>query len=212
MRWGATKNAVAVYRYLRESLGTVVAVEELTYAVRDGKAVTLALQALEDLHLIHRFGHFVAVFPVYYPGEMQLYEQEEIFLWLQSAEQEVSLDGELNARPIGDMEKLLTLYEACQKDRGRVAPDHDGQSRMSAMRLCRGSTYEQLRPWLVFFLFQPEHFQNLKDRVERFGMSLLTFEKNLNAISQGCAEASHTYGPDRYWQRHLRGDLERFLS
>lgn len=106
--------------------------------------------------------------------------------------------------------RLINLYRALRTDRGLSAAVTPAD-RVAAINLLKGLKYDQIKPLLVIMILDPATFpEALRNKFEKYGATLSTMHRNLNAMQYSLVEYKAMYTSERYWTKHLRGDLRRF--
>jgi hypothetical protein len=204
-----TPRACRAYLDLCRSVGKTIAWSDLGYAdprTRDGD-----LARLEGAGLISRrldIGGIAVCPPPSRP--FATYPDEERTQWHEACW--IPVQERLTSRS-SDMDRLLALYEAICVAWAlpNALPQH--VLRRTARDLTSSNTYEELRPYLVFFMYRPQYFQQLEDIINRFGTTLLTFQKNLGAIVDQATYERIRSGDDDWWLYWLDRDVRaRFCA
>lgn len=204
-----TPQACRAYLDLCQSAGTNIAWSDLGYA--DPRTRDSDLARLEDAGLISRRLDIggIAVCPP--PSRaFASYASDSREAWQDACW--MAVQARLTSRS-SDMDRLLALYDAICIARSlpNALPKH--VLRRTARDLTSSNTYEELRPYLVFFMYRPGYFLNLEDIINRFGATLLTFYKNLGAIVAEAKYARDRAADEQWWLYWLTPDLKaRFCA
>jgi hypothetical protein len=203
-------HVLAVYDFLRTCAKPFFLYELAEYTAGDNGQAHEVMRVLEKAHLIIQADSAVAVFPVQPKETIEMFADELNVTVLSPVLTEIT--NTIKARSANsDFTKLLNLYEALVRDRG-LEQNTTARDKIAIVNMLKQASYASIRPALAMFIMRPEYFQRISDRIERYGVSMSTFQINYAGITAALDDIKRQYPVNRdgWWHQLLSGDLEHF--
>lgn len=173
-----------------------------------GKDYTATLLLMENMRMVYRLVHgknkFVVVLPI--TEKIANMSEDDYYILISSAEgiPETKLRNRTESH--GDAGALWKLYTTLATARkGAVQPDSSIAGMRAAKALLQGGhSVKELGPYLAFWMLNQGHFETvIGDRMDRYGMTLRTFQMNLGAIMTDINNFKRDYRDDSWYKHDL---------